>query len=159
MFLADVILPAFSAPYFADFFFPVAAGSVIASEIFIFKLRYKSLLSWSRSCGFTFLANVVTWIFGFFLSFIFSSGLVPKIVRDGDHFATTIAQGQNFEVSMIFGFILAYFLSVFIEYVVWQRLRRSSPLPSLFVTCIIANTTSYCLLIGIAYAYIYFNWW
>ncbi|MDD5260441.1 MAG: hypothetical protein PHD76_01195 [Methylacidiphilales bacterium] len=159
MFLADVIFPAFSAPYFADFFFPMAAGLAIASEILVFKFRYKSLLSWFRACWFAILANIVSWIFGLILSLILPSGLVPKVERAGDHPISIITQGPNFTILMICGFILAYLLSICIEYAVWRRLLKSSPLPSLFTTCIIANTVSYCLLVSIAYAYIHFNWW
>jgi len=155
MFFADVIFPAFSAPYLSLLFFPIAALLAISSEIFTFKCRYKSL-PLSRTVWITLVANFVSWMIGLLLSLVLPSGLVPKIMRSG---FKTIAPGPHFQVFVICGFIVAFILSIVIEYFVWKRLSKKSPLPSLSVTSFIAHIASYGILILIAYLYIHFNWW
>jgi hypothetical protein len=114
MLLADVIFPAFSAPYLSLLFFPIAALLAISSEIIAFKCRYRSLPI-SRTVWIALVANLVSWMIGLILSLVLRSGLVPKIMRGG---FKTVEPGPHFQVFVICGFIVAFILSVVIEYFV-----------------------------------------
>ena len=158
MIFANVIFPAFTAPYVSYLFFPMAATAAILSEIVVFKLRYHEL-SLIRATGVTLIANLVSWIAGVILGFLLPSGLIPKVVGSGNQQFTTITQGPHFDSLMWIGFAVAFLLSVLIEFYIWKIFQRKSPLPKLLTTTTTAHIVSYALLIGIAFAYIKFHWW
>jgi hypothetical protein len=159
MFVADVIFPAFSAPYLAWFFFPVAALLAMFSEVLVFRLRNNEL-TWGRAAAITAGANLVSWFFGLLLSLVLPSGLVPHLVRQpGGKDFRTITQGPHYGTYMILGFIVALILSILIEYRVWLRYTHKAPLRDCLNSCILANVASYAVLIGMACSYVYLNWW
>gem|GEM_PF-1953234 len=158
MFFADVIFPAFSAPYISCFFFPAAAAAAIFSEFIVFKLRYKSI-PWPRLAFITLIANLCSWFLGVALSLVLPSGLIPKAIPNRGNPISIITQGPHFDRLLIYGFILAFLLSIFVEYFVWRAFQRSNPVRGLFATCTLANIASYSILVGISYSYIHFGWW
>jgi len=158
MTVANVIFPAFTAPYVSYFLFPVAALAAILGEVLVFKLRC-SRLSWKRVINTTLYANLISWIAGVILGAVLPSGLAPQVVGSADRPATIITRGPNFELLMWSGFGVAFCLSILIEYQVWKRFRKEEPLPGLFRTTVLAHITSYLLLIGIALMYIKLHWW
>jgi hypothetical protein len=158
-FFADVIFPAFSAPYFAWFFFPVAAGLAMLAEVLVFRFATQQL-TWLRAAAGTAGANLVSWFFGLLLSLVLPSGLVPHFMKQPDgSYAHTIEAGPMFGIYMIMGVSVAYLLSILIEVRVWRRFTRKNPIPNCLIVCIWANTASYLVLIGIAWIYVATNWW
>jgi hypothetical protein len=158
MILANVIFPAFTAPYLSFLFFHTAAAAAIMSEILVFKFRHKTL-TWGRTVYVALAANITSWIAGVILGLVLPSGLVPKVMGAEGRQFTTITQGPHFDALIWIGFGVAFVLSIQIEYLVWKRCQRRLPLVGLFYTTFIAHIASYALLIGIACAHIKLGWW
>ena len=149
MIFSNVIFPAFSAPYISFILFPVASILAFVTEIIIFRKRYLGLAT--RQVVLTaLLANIISWIAGVLLSSILPSGLVPKIVDEGEKKASIISAGPNFESLVFTAFAVAFLLSILIEYAVWRWIHREPKLPKLFVSTVLAHVGSYMVLIGIA---------
>jgi hypothetical protein len=155
--IADVIFPAFSAPYVAPMLFPVAGISAIVVGVLVFWLLNRHL-DVGKIIAVVVLANLISGIFGFFLSAILPSGLVPQVVGAGANQARIIQPGPRFGNYMVLGFVVAFALSVVIEYGAvrlcagWVRVLR----PLLTVT--LANLASYVTLIAIAWFWMTFVW-
>jgi hypothetical protein len=152
MLVADVIFPVFWAPYLV-WFFPLATGLAVLSEIIVFKLRYRSA-SVFRIAIVAIIANIVSWVVGGVLTGILPTSLTPKIVdivRDHD---SLTSPGQWYGIYIFCSFVGALILSVVIEYGVWRAFRLFIPLDRLFVTCAIANVTSYIILFAVAYVFL-----
>ncbi len=146
MLLANVIFPAFSAPYFSQLLFPIAGIAAILTEVFVFRKVYSSL-EFFKTLGFVVIANIASWIFGIVLSHFLPSGLAPKIVQAGGQEVSVLSRGDNFGSLVIAAFVLAFILSILIEYPVWRSLGRKMDLPKLFRTTCIAHVASYTVLI------------
>jgi hypothetical protein len=154
MFFADVIFPAFSAPYVAWCFFPIAALLSMLAEVLVFRFATQQL-TWLRAMAGTAQANLASWIFGLLLSLVLPSGLVPRFIRQPDgHSFQTNGPGPRFSLYMVMGFVVAYLLSILIEVRMWRRFTRNDPIPQCLRVCIWANTASYLILIGIAFLYV-----
>lgn len=149
MFQANVIFPAFSAPYVAQLLFPIAGIATILTEVWWFRKKYESL-EFLPTLLFVAVANVISGAAGFLLSSMLPSGLVPKVIHSGDRPFTTVTQGPNFLPLMIIGFLVALVLSILIEYPIWKWLTRKSLLPNLFANVSLAHVFSYAALILIA---------
>jgi len=146
MLLANVIFPAFSAPYFSQLFFPVAGIAAILTEVFIFRKVYGSL-SFSRTLGIVLIANIVSWVAGIVLSNFLPSGLAPRVIQAGENEVSILARGDNFGTLVIAAFFIAFILSILVEYPVWRFFGRKINLPRLFRTVCIAHVASYTVLI------------
>ncbi len=156
MVFADVIFPAFSAPYFAFWFFPGAAFLAMLAEVFVFKLTNFDL-GWRRACAGVAGANLLSWFAGVALSLVMPYGLasVPHPMPNGQiHYF--LEPGPLFPVFLVFGLVLAYLLSILIEVRFWRRFTRRNPLANSLKTTIWANTASYLVLIAVAAFYIFY---
>lgn len=145
MLFANVIFPAFSAPYVSLFLFPIAGIATLVIETVIFKIRHKELSGY-RVLGFVIVANIVSWMFGSALSYLLPSGLTTKSVESGGHELTIMTQAPNFGTLVIIAFIVAFFLSILIEFFVWKGLTHKRHLSNLFMTTCLAHIASYVTL-------------
>jgi hypothetical protein len=103
---ANVIFPAFSAPYVTEIFFPIALVSALAVEAVTYKLIDKSLTIPSILVLVA-IVNTLSWVIGIIITNQLPSGLIVS----GDILTT----GPNFSFYATLGFIVAYILSVIIE--------------------------------------------
>jgi hypothetical protein len=142
---ADVIFPAFTAPYVSALVFPVALVAILASEGAVYKLAWRHL-----STGVVALlvvgANLVSSIAGFGIALLLPDGLVidPRI--------HVVQPGPDFYRYAGLGFVLAYILSICIEGGVLKLASHKYSLSRPFRVSLLANTASYILLAGIV-------WW
>lgn len=150
--LANIIFPAFSAPYYSQLLFPIAGIAAILMEVLIFRKRYASL-SVFKVVIFALTANIVSWIAGIGLSHFLPSGLVPKMVPAGDRDVSILTTGPNFGSLVALSFGTAFILSILIEYLIWKTLTFRTLLPNLFRTTCIAHIASYLVLILIGVIY------
>jgi len=144
--LANVIFPAFSAPYFSQLFFPVAGIAAILTEVFVFRKIYNSL-TFFRALGFVLAANIFSWIAGMVLSNFLPTGLAPRVIQAGENEVSILGRGDNFGTLVIVAFFVAFVLSILIEYPVWRFFGRKIEFPRLFRTVCIAHVASYTVLV------------
>jgi hypothetical protein len=143
---ANVIFPAFSAPYLLTLF-PVIIIGVFSVETFIYyKLNkkvsiYKSLLAVS-------IVNIVSWLIGVLITSFLPSGLIPHI----EHGYTT--QGNMFDTYMLLSFPIAYILSILIEGFILKVLYKKIPLENPMKLSFYANSITYAILYPFAIALI-----
>jgi hypothetical protein len=131
--LANLIFPAFTAPYIAPLLFPIAGIAAIVAETVVFKL-----LNWhlglGRILGLVVLANVASGAVGYLIALVLPSGLV----------------GEPHDVYVILSFVPAWVLSILIEYRVVRAFAQWVTVPRPFSTVAWANTASYLTLFVVA---------
>ena len=155
--IADVIFPAFQTPYIVPFLFPVAGIAAIVVEVLVF-WRLNRHLRIGQIIAVVVLANVASGYIGFVIAAFLPSGLVPKVVGEGEHQGQIIQPGPQFDTYMVLSFVVAFVLSVVIEYGVvrwcvgWARVNRP------FLTVTLANLASYVTLIAVAWFWPLFLW-
>lgn len=136
---ANVIFPAFTAPYVAQMFFPVVLLSVLIVEATIYKWRCQNLSI--RTLLFLVVAvNIVSWLAGLLITrFLFPSGLVKS--SEG-----MLAPGPDFTLFELLGFFIAYVLSVLIEGGCLKAASLMWSVQAPFTLALLANTASYIAL-------------
>jgi hypothetical protein len=139
---ADVILPAFAGPYVTLGLFPVAIAVILGSEALIYRVMCPKLAT-RDLISLVLIANLVSSVAGIALAVYLPSGLVM-----GRHVAET---GPEFQRYFIWGFVLAYLLSIALEAGVLGLAARRLPIGKPIATSAVANTASYILLVGIAW--------
>jgi hypothetical protein len=155
--IADVIFPAFQAPYGAPLLFPVAGISAIVVEVVVFWLLNRHLTI-GKIVVVVVLANTVSGAVGFSLTAILPSGLVPRLVDAGRHQTHILQPGPRFNTYMILGFVVGFILSVVIEYGVVRLLTGWARLAKPLMTVTLANLASYVALVAIAWFWITVVW-
>jgi len=142
---ANVIFPAFTAPYVSPLLFPIAGIAVLAVEFATYKLIAKSL-STLAALVLVIAVNLISWLVGIALTRFLPDGLVK-----GERGIVTT--GPDFFQLAILGFVVAYVLSVLVEAgalkVASYKWTIEAPLKLSFV----ANTASYLVLSGIVWLY------
>ena len=140
---ANLILPAFSAPYSLTLF-PVIIIGVFSIETFIYyKLNkkvsiYKSLLAVS-------IVNIVSWFIGAFITNFLPSELIPNIEYS---YGT---QG-NIDTYFLLSFPIAYIFSILIEGFILKILYKKIPLENPMKLSFYANSITYVILYPLAIA-------
>jgi hypothetical protein len=154
--LADVIFPAFQAPYVASLLLPVAGISAIVVEIVVFWLLNRHV-GVGKIVVLVVAANLVSGLVGFFLAAVLPSGLVPRVVGsvNGRPFRSS-QPGPYFETYMALSFFMAFVLSVVIEYAVVWLLLGWAKVVRPFRTVTLANLASYVVLVAVAWFWIAF---
>jgi len=136
---ANVVFPAFSAPYVAQFFFPFALLSVFVVELAVYKWRCQSL-ALTTLAVLVVAANAISWLAGFLIT----AGLLPSgQLQSPDG---VVAAGPNFSFLSSLGFVVAYVLSVVIEGAVLKIATRWVQIKSPYQLSLLANTASYVVL-------------
>jgi hypothetical protein len=135
---ANVIFPAFAAPYFAQAFSPVLICVVLLSEALIVWLHERPLTSKVLVAVAVVVANAVSWVLGVVLAyFVFPSGL-------GD--AAPGHVGQEFWSLVWLAFPVAFLLSVLLEGCTYRLLSRYLQLSHPWRGACIANLVSYAVI-------------
>ncbi|MFO1522459.1 MAG: hypothetical protein U1G05_10540 [Kiritimatiellia bacterium] len=144
--IANVIFPAFTAPYMPAFLFPPVVLAVLLIEAAVFR-RLNRTHAWGGIVGTVLYINGVSGIVGFMLAGMLPSGLEPVILGEGANQFTTFRPGPRFETYAVLGILLAFLLSILFE---WGLLRVSKwgrQFDRPFATVALANVASYATLI------------
>ncbi len=145
MIIANVIFPAFTAPYVSVLVFPVAGVAAITTEAYVF-YRLNTYLTVGESLKLVLVANIVSGLIGFILAALLPSGLVSQATESGQSILT---QGPRWGLFAILGYCLAFALSIGIEGLVLKSYGKSIALLHIWRTVAWANTASYAALIGV----------
>lgn len=155
--LANVIFPAFATPYVYGMLFPVASIAAVTTEVIVFRLINREL-PWIRIVGIVVLVNVVSAILGFAIAAALPSGLEPTMLGEGENRFQSIAPGPKYATYAMFGWLLAFALSVVIESGIVKMCFECTALRRPFVTVGLANIASYVTLFLIALMWARFFW-
>lgn len=156
--VADVIFPAFSAPYFSPLLFPVAGILAIGAEWFCYR-RFSSDPIYPKLRDII-LANLVSWVAGLLISFCLPSGLIAKTVGAGEGHGEShiLTPGPHFGAYVIVAFFVACILSVIIEFWSLRLTTREHPVDGLLRLSTIANVAGYVVLGLVAWVWITWVW-
>ena len=149
MSLANVIFPAPATFYVLGLLMPITILAALAVEWSIFTEREVDAGAKSKLLLVIIVANFWSWILGMLFTWSMPSGLVPRAIEEGKH--SIITQGPNYRALAIMGLIIAYILSVGIEYYAIRMFYRRLKWRSLFRTTLLANSASYPVYICVAY--------
>jgi len=155
--LANVIFPAFAAPYVSAMFFPVAAIAAMLTEAVVFRVLNRDL-SWRRTVSTVLVINIASAIVGFAIAAALPSGLEPTVMREGENQFETIQPGPKFGMYAVLGYVLAFVLSILIEWGIVRTSRRVVKLAKPFITVALANAASYAVLIVLSMVGARFFW-
>ncbi|MCP4257096.1 MAG: hypothetical protein GY774_06170 [Planctomycetes bacterium] len=144
--LANIVFSAFRIPYVSAMFFPVATITALAAEAIVFRLFNRNL-SWRRIVSTVLVINIASAIVGFAIAGALPSGLEPTIRGEGENQFETLRRGPKFGMYVVLGYILAFILSIVIEWGIVRALRPIAKLTRPFVTVGLANVASYVALI------------
>jgi hypothetical protein len=149
--LANVIFPAFTAPYFSPFLFPVAGIAAVITEF----VCYRRLSNHAERPGFGDIigANFASWLVGMVIGFVLPSGLAPRALPGGSEIIT---EGPRFTTYAIIAYFAACILSIFIEagFLRWSERREPDPVTGLFRLAAVANLASYIVLGALVWIWI-----
>jgi hypothetical protein len=153
--LANIIFPAFMAPFILPLLFPVAGIAALVTEF----LCYRRLSTHPTRPGFGDVlgANILSGGVGFLISRFLPSGLVPKILPSGTR---TVGPGPYFETYVVIAYVLACVLSIFIEgwFLRWSMRKEPEPVRGIYRMSAIANVASYLVLLVVARAWRAWFW-
>ena len=136
---ANVIFPAFAAPYMSVVIFHIALFAILGSEAFVYRIFSKQL-SIPATLSLVIGVNIVSSAVGLVIATFLPSGLVQNPEN------RIMQAGPDFSFYAVLGFVLAYFLSIALEAGVLFLAGRRLPVVRPLVTSAIANTVSYALL-------------
>ena len=138
--VANVILPVFGQPYVAGFFSPLAWIAALSSELVVAK-GVNRQLTLDQPIPVIALANVASWVIGLGASLLLPSGFEYSqgYPRPSAHWALLV----------ILAFVVAYVLSVLVEWVVCRRLARDLGRQRWLLTSWLMNSASYVILVGL----------
>jgi hypothetical protein len=139
----DVIFPAFAAAYAVPaFVWPVTLGALL-SEIAVFRFRERRPRFVTTSVA-VLLANVLSWLVGLVLTSLLPDGFVSTVRSTGVSMA---APGPLWPTYAAASWPLAWVLSCAIEYGALFPLRVRLGFTRLLGTVVLANVTSYAVLL------------
>ena len=144
--IADVVFPAFYFPYFAQRTYPLAAVAALLAEVLLFTLLNRQ----RRRAHLLFvvvLANVTSSLAGRVLAAFLSSGLDYGLAESPDG-----TQGGRWTALTVAIWLVAFAVSVVLEYVVVRVMTRRSPLRHPALTVAAANVASYTVLLAVLQA-------
>lgn len=144
--VANVIFPVFTAPHVLPLLFPLAAFAAVASEFGVMVKRHPGL-EVLHVVGITLLANFLSWMAGVGLGLLLPSGLEQKTVDSETGNRVILTQGSNFLTLLVFAFLLAFLLSILVEFGVWRRCKMQES--GLFKSVAIAHLFSYCAMLAL----------
>jgi hypothetical protein len=157
MTLADVIFPAPSAAYFVNLFFPLSAVLALTAEFAVFVYFQRGVMSKPRLLFVVVGVNLFSWLVGIVLSGFLPSGLVPRLVGEGEHQGYVVAAGPHWDAIAILSFFWACMLSFVLEYSALRLLRKQLPLQKLALCVAVANIASYCVIGAVVAIELYFG--
>jgi hypothetical protein len=146
---ADVIFPVFFAPYFIFFGLPWAILLALLAEIMIYRFMVKGP-SLTATSVFTVSANLISWLFGVFITFFLPDNFARRVID---------ARGEPAfpAYAVAVAFVVAWALSVLIEGGLWKCVLLKHPELPLWKATAVANAASYALLLGVLFVYNHFS--
>ena len=142
--IADVIFPAFYAPYVAQIFSPLAALAALATEIFFYRWWSKEARI-GRLAVVVVVANVASSVVGMIIAAYLPTGYNPAFPRG--------SQGPWHAPEWIqlatIAWVLAFLVSIVIEWPVLVLFRRFVRIPRALLASTFANAASYVALLAV----------
>ena len=135
--VANVIIPAVGAVYFSIFTYPLILLWVFASESAAY-IQLNNSHKKRNLLGLVLIANCISWMAGVYFSMLLP---LPYGYMKGVYPPTP--QPSEFVPYAIMGVVLAYILSIVIEYLVLKSVVRFVRLGEPFKLSIVANSLSY----------------
>jgi hypothetical protein len=144
--IANVIFPAFATPYVSAMLFPLAAVTALVVEMIVFRVLNHNL-SWARIAGIVVVINILSAVVGCLVALILPSGYETALIgREGEQFET-FQPGPDFITYAALGYLVAYMLSILVEWGILKSSRQKALIEKPFVTVAAANTASYAVLV------------
>jgi hypothetical protein len=153
--LANIIFPAPSAVYVSTFFIPLATIFALATEFFVFTRTQRGVAPNGKLLGVVLAINLLSWIIGLLISFLFPTELVPKLTPSG---VSIIQPGPHWSLMAILSFPFACVVSAAIEYLGLRFIFRRTPFRAPIRTISIANFASYIVLGATVFVFLHFDW-
>ena len=150
--LSNIVFSAFWIPYVSAMYFPIATITALTAEAIVFRLINRDL-SWRSIVSTVLVINIASAIVGFAIAGAFPSGLEPTIRGEGENQFETLRPGPKFGMFVVLGYILAFILSIAIEWVILRVFRRIAKLARPFATVLLANVASYVALIVLSFGW------
>ncbi|MRR12670.1 hypothetical protein EG835_09485, partial [bacterium] len=144
--IADVLFPAFYFPYFAQVTYPLAAVAALLAEGLVFALLNRQHRR-SHLLGVVVVANLTSSLAGIALAEFLSSGLHYGFTRSPD-----ATQGGRWTALTAATWLVAFAVSIVLEYVVVRAVTRRTPFQQPALTVIAANIVSYVVLLAVLQA-------
>ncbi len=144
--IADVVFPAFYFPYFAQGTYPLAAVAALLAEVLLFILLNRQHRR-SHLLLVVVIANLTSSLAGLAVAEFLSSGLNYGISESPDG-----TQGGHWTALTAAIWLVAFAVSIVLEYVVVRAMTRRSPLRHPALTVFAANLASYIVLLAVLQA-------
>ena len=144
--LANVLLPAFAAPYFGLLTLPFALVILLVAEFIVLDMLNPSTKRTHIGIA-VLLMNLLSTIVGVVIASMLPSG-IETITRNGHEVP---GMGPDWERYALYGVVLAFVLSLLIEGAFLHWIRRGFELARPLLGCLVANCASYASLIVLAY--------
>ena len=136
--LADVIFPAFFTPYIVQLLYPLCIIAVLVSEYFTYRILNREQAG-ARMLSLVLAANVASSLVGIAIAALLPSGLNQRFLQTGGGPARSIVWNRYAG----FSWVVAFLVSIAVEYPVAVGITRSKPLNHAFGSVVAANLASY----------------
>jgi hypothetical protein len=152
MVFADMIFPLFTLPYDIFLGAPLMIIAALLVEGGVFFWMRPSIGTWRIVAG-TLGANALSWVCGMVL---FTVLPLPNI---GSYYEMAPnARGLHYGPgAVLLSFLVAFVLSVLLEFPVWRLVVRKMPGMKVFVPTVVANVASYLLLLAALFVFKQFS--
>ena len=140
--IADVIFPAFYAPYVIQLLVPVAAIAALASEVAFYRWWSKDQRL-GRLIVVVVIANVLSSIIGMVIAYFLPNGYNPAFPSH----STGPWHGPEWDQLAEIAWVVAFLVSILVEWPVLVLFRRFIRIPRTFTAAVFANATSYVVLL------------
>ena|SRR5579884_3571544 len=144
--VADVIFPAFYAPYLWQIFDPIAAIAALTTE-FVFYKWWSKATQPARLIIVVLVANVASSVAGVIIATMLPTGYEPRFVAGG----SGPWAGQTWNHFAKAAWFAAFLISIAVEWPVVVAFRRFLYIRRAFVAVVCANVLSYAILLVVLF--------
>jgi hypothetical protein len=144
--VADVIFPAFYTPYVVQIFYPLAAIMALCAEVIFYRWWSKDTRL-GRLILMVVVVNIVSSVSGMLVASCLPTGYNPAFhsARSGPW------RGPGWNALATIAWIVAFIVSVLIEWPLVLLFRRMVAIPRAFLGVLFANASSYVVLLVILF--------
>ncbi len=143
---ADVIWPALATPYFIPLFFPYLILGSFLAEWLVVRAFWAKSLSNAKVFSLVLLGNIASCFVG---GVLLSLPVWPTGLEKGR--AGVLEWAPSYKQLALAGFLLAYVLTILIEWGVYsflgRRFPKTYPISRVALTTVVSNAAGYALLI------------
>ena len=144
--IADVIFPAFYTPYIAQIFYPLAAIAALCAEVIFYRWWSKDNRV-GRIVLVVVVVNIVSSAAGMLTASFLPTGYNPAFQSAG----RGTWSGPGWSALATAAWVVAFIVSVLIEWPLVLLFRRLVRIPRAFVAVLFANAISYIVLLAILF--------